>query len=425
MPVPKISIIIPVVRTGNVKALVDCIERTAAIPREDYEILAVEDKDRIGCPKMVRKLTEQACGEKVMFLGDDTMPKFGFLRNADLYMSRFPDKYGIVSLNDGSNPAVASHFYGHKKMLEHLPDGEFFYTGYKHCYCDNELAELSQSMDRYIYGESSIIEHIHPIHDNAEYDEHYQRAYGGGVFEDDQELFLQRKIDRGAYKMGIALPTMNMRDLNSFWFSFLALNKPNDWCLLVPMIPNGDGKLLNICDVRNSIVMQALNFRNNITHLLMMDTDQIYNSHNMIPKMHQLNKQIVGTVVHRRYPPYDPIGLRGTLGEYKSVPEEELYSGEVIKLDAIGTGCMMIQTPLLRRMEKKYKTDEKQYEWFEFGPERVGEDYYFCHKVRQMGIDIYCDTSIKIDHVTEMPVNRGFHEVYKRALKANIIAQEE
>ena len=42
----------------------------------------------------------------------------------------------------------------------------------------------------------------------------------------------------------------------------------------------------------------------------------------------------------------------------------------------------------------------------------VGEDVGFCSKLRCAGFNIYVDTSIEIDHMTIMGVNRDFYKLY-------------
>jgi hypothetical protein len=187
----KVSIIIPVIRPNLLERCVSAIKTNAEY--DNYEIITEEDVDRIGCPKMVKKLVERTTGDAVMFLGDDTIPQPGFLKNAVNQLKSFKDNIGLVALNDGTNRRMlATHWLAHKKILP-IIGGEFFHTGYHHCYCDNELSLRTQLLDLYAYCHDSVIEHDNPILKKTEMDEHYKRAYS--FYEQDRVLFENRKRD--------------------------------------------------------------------------------------------------------------------------------------------------------------------------------------------------------------------------------------
>jgi len=82
--------------------------------------------------------------------------------------------------------------------------------------------------------------------------------------------------------------------------------------------------------IRNNLVVQAINDR--CTHLIMMDTDQVYPV-DTVTKLMSHDKNAVGTSVHRRYPPFDNIMYRGKLGKYHHVPDDECFSGELVEVD--------------------------------------------------------------------------------------------
>lgn len=410
----KTSILIPVVRPENVKPLIRAIHKNAGVPANMYEILTLEDTEREGCPKTLHKLVEKAKGDCLCFLGDDTLPEKNFLSTALMYMHNFPDGKGLVALNDGSGrPETASHFVIHREMCDYLEDGQLFHISYGHCYGDNELSEIMQGLDCYAFANEARIKHNHPIHGTADYDEHYQRAYEDETFRHDQKNFLERKIKRGQMHLGICLPTTNERDYNAFWVSFAKMLKPSYWTLFIPKFGTGEGNFKgDIIDVRNNLVKQALMWRVNCTHLLFMDTDQMY-PQNLIPRLVSHNKPFVGTVVHRRYPPFDPcvrVAREPGKPETYDLPES-VYDGGLIKADVTGFGCFMVQTPLLFEME------HKPGEWFKRDKTRdnghpVGEDYEFCERLREHGGQVWVDTLMEIEHLTTVAINRDYHEIF-------------
>ncbi len=207
-------------------------------------------------------------------------------------------------------------------------------------------------------------------------------------------------------KVGIALPVIEDRSPNVFWLSFTTMQKPEgDWVLITPKWPQG-GFLADIAYARECLLNQA--YELGVTHLIMMDTDQVY-PEDTIPKLLSHGKPVVAGAVHRRYPPFDLIMLRGEIGKYKHVEDDEMYSGELVEVDATGTGCILYDLEALKDIERP---------WFELinynKPNAVGEDINLCSKIRKAGIPIYVDTSIQIDHLTTYRVNRSTYELFKK-----------
>jgi len=187
----KVSVVIPVVRLDKSARCVKAVYENAGLPRKQYEIITQVDEQSIGCPKMVKILTRLTNYETVCFLGDDCIPQKDFLKNALEVMKTFPGKWGLVGLNDGSKHQFAPHWLAHKKLLKHL-NGEFFHTGYRHCYCDVELTERCHYMGRYAFAENAKIIHANPFIDpKVRKDEYYEHAYS--FAETDRELYLKRK----------------------------------------------------------------------------------------------------------------------------------------------------------------------------------------------------------------------------------------
>jgi len=161
--------------------------------------------------------------------------------------------------------------------------------------------------------------------------------------------------------------------------------------------------------LRNNIVSQALGI--GASHLIMMDLDQTYPM-DTIPKLLRHKLPVVGCMVHRRYPPFDPLMLRGEINSYYDVSDWE--EDELVEVDATGTGCLMVDMRVFHEMPTP---------WFKFrpnpDPERsgvVGEDIGFCSDLRNAGYKIAVDTSIRCGHLSTMEITRETHLLYK-ALK--------
>lgn len=190
---PLVTIIIPYVREDGADRCIQAVEQNAGVCDCTYDIMTKHDTDKIGCPKMVKRMTFLAHTPMVCFLGDDTIPQKDFLLNAMLAMRKLPKGWGLVGLNDGSNHDFACHWLAHKNLLPSI-GRTFFHTGYSHCYCDKELTDKCQRLGRYIYAEDAKITHANPFIDpKVKRDEHYDRAYNEATVTADRELYLARK----------------------------------------------------------------------------------------------------------------------------------------------------------------------------------------------------------------------------------------
>lgn len=398
---PNVSIIIPVIREERVKQCIAAIEKNIILGADKYEIITDYDDSRVGCPKMVKRLVDRTKYDLVMFLGDDTEPEEGFMVEALSAMNKLPDSWGLVGLNDGiqDGERLATHWLAHKNLLDHLPEREFFFTGYIHQFCDAELMDTAKDLGRYIWADRAKLKHNHPIVNLEFEDADYRRVYSNENRNKDHKMYIQRKKAKGYSKIGIGFPLTDDKIYTTFFLSWILMDKPN-FTLLMPQAPGP------IETIRNNLVVQAL--RDNCTRLIMMDTDQNYPA-DTIQKLLSHDKDVVSVNVHRRYPPFDSIMLRGELGAYSHVPDEECFSGELIRIDATGCGCVSFNTEVFLDIP---------YPWFQQGRLRdgrtVGEDIDFCNKLSKAGYELWADTSIKVGHISVMEITSDFYLLYKK-----------
>lgn len=199
-------------------------------------------------------------------------------------------------------------------------------------------------------------------------------------------------------KLGIGIPSNLMTLPTSFFDSFTMMDKSMGYVYL----RSGVG---DIAEMRNQIVKQALD--SSCSHVIMLDTDQIYPV-DTITRLLAHKKDIVGGKVHRRYPPFDPLLLRGAINSYESVTS--WAKDELIEVDATGTGCLLIATEVFKKLP---------YPWFRFRKLEsgavVGEDIGFCSDARAVGYKIYVDTGCKIGHLSWMVVTEETHLLFKAA----------
>lgn len=189
----RVSIIIPWIRRDGWVRCLDAIYAGAQVPPHCYEIVTMEDADRIGVPRMVARLVEKAEFDSVMFLADDTVPQPGFLLESLKVLEALPQGYGVVALNDGiHNGNLATHWLSDKRLLPEI-GGYFFNPAYSHGYCDSELTLRAKQLGRYAYAQKAVIEHLHPHRGVAPWDKDYLSVYSHERLQKDYHTFLIRK----------------------------------------------------------------------------------------------------------------------------------------------------------------------------------------------------------------------------------------
>lgn len=212
-------------------------------------------------------------------------------------------------------------------------------------------------------------------------------------------------------RLGIALPLTKKQSDSDFWTAFTLMRKPDEYVLLKPGLEVGE-YADNIAIVRNALVEQAINA--DCTHILMTDTDQVPEE-NALVKLARHNLPIVHAKVHRRYPPFDPIFFRGELYKYNLISDEEWSKGGLMEVDATGAGMVLYDINVFFDVE---------YPWFEVitGGKRkedgtyqkaVGEDIYFCYKLKQAGYKIYVDCDIKVGHMSTVLIDEQYYYLFK------------
>ena len=204
------------------------------------------------------------------------------------------------------------------------------------------------------------------------------------------------------FKLALAFPLSFPMVPSDFFFGCMMMERPE---FLILRAENGP-----IDTLRNDLVIKAM--QNGVTHIIFIDTDMVYHP-KTITRLLSHKVPIVGALCYRRYPPFDPLLLRGdhTTG-YESIDKWE--EGALVEVDATGTGCLIFDMQIFRKMPAP---------WFKFreNPNNsiggiIGEDIGFCWDLKRAGHRIYVDTTIPSMHLTTMAVNHQTYLLY-RAMK--------
>lgn len=206
---------------------------------------------------------------------------------------------------------------------------------------------------------------------------------------------MKKKISN--VRLAIGIPLTFPFVYSGFFDSFIAMEKPDQF--LYFRESNGP-----IEKLRNNLVRNAKH--NNCTHIIMMDVDQLYHPLT-IPRLLSHKQPVVGALVHRRYPPFDPLMLKGRVNEYETI--DKFNDGDLVEVDATGTGCLLIDLRVFDAIPEP---------WFEFvdnpsGIGIVGEDIWFCTKLKQAGYKIFVDTSVPAGHLSTLSVTGETYQLYK------------
>lgn len=73
----------------------------------------------------------------------------------------------------------------------------------------------------------------------------------------------------------------------------------------------------------------------------------------------------------------------------------------LVKVDGVGAGCLLLHRSLLETMRTVYPPAKPWFDMGVFDGIPCGEDFTFCHRVKQMGFDIYAHPSALVNHFKE------------------------
>lgn len=166
------------------------------------------------------------------------------------------------------------------------------------------------------------------------------------------------------------------------------------------IIPNGDvmgfaGMPYDMA--RNVACQQAISF--GCSHVFMLDSDVIAPPDAIVKLLSRAHPFISG-VYHRRSPPAGiPVMMKG--GTWVT----EYPANSVIEVDVVGSGCLLIDTNLLRACPPQRPGSQ----WFDWRVHLNGllpqgkcmsEDFTLCNHIREkMGIPVLVDTSVQCQHI--------------------------
>ena len=158
-----------------------------------------------------------------------------------------------------------------------------------------------------------------------------------------------------------------------------------------------------IAENRNYSVVQAQ--KNKSDYLLFVDDDMTFPK-DTLERLLAHDKEVVGVNSYSRCLPLSStVGLMDEKGEYKHPDKYPIFERkipeELFKCYFVGAGVLLIDTKVFEKIKKPY-FEFTTYKSGEFkGMVKDGEDGTFCKKVKEAGMDVWCDPTIPISHLGE------------------------
>lgn len=170
-----------------------------------------------------------------------------------------------------------------------------------------------------------------------------------------------------------------------------------------------------IAEARNEIVEFALS--QNANYIYWLDDDVIAPPDSFL-KLANHGKDIINGVYWSKSNPPMPLLFRNHL----EGPYYDWHVGDLIEIDAAGMGLTLVKTDVYRKMQKElpgpwYSTEYGSFPGVKATPFNNTEDLYFYWKARQMGYQVWADTSVQALHYDKS--NQVFYSMPPNAPQAH------
>jgi len=150
---------------------------------------------------------------------------------------------------------------------------------------------------------------------------------------------------------------------------------------------------------RNTGCMRAIN--EGYDYVFFLD-DDVFPPPDAILKLMARNLPIVSGVYYRRHAPVVPVMLKDNPDGQSNRWITEFRIGELLDVDLVGAGCLLIKCDLLRSLPPI----NAAHHWFEWRVhrsdlppfERSSEDFSFCRHAIANGHKVYVDTTVICEH---------------------------
>lgn len=157
----------------------------------------------------------------------------------------------------------------------------------------------------------------------------------------------------------------------------------------------------NISDGRNECVEKFLSSKSEyllfIDSDIVFDVDKIYKMYNLMQSNNILVASALYGFANNTLSAFEAAPNGAEYG-YRQMSYEELEGKEIVKVDAVGAGALMVHRDVYEDSYERISTSRK---WFyeSMGKTGIqGEDFSFCRRIKDHGFDIYIFPNIRVPH---------------------------
>lgn len=180
----------------------------------------------------------------------------------------------------------------------------------------------------------------------------------------------------------------------------MGMHMPTDWSFLSP-----ERTRMPALQCRFASLAASLNFIASIfmetgqEWLFLLNDDHVYPPDILI-RLLSHNKDFVTGLYLKKQLPFDPILYDKLNEDGNPVPKLlKPYEAGLIPIVACGDGVLLIRRTVLEKIP---------YPWWEMSspeaPDLIRQDLIFCKKVREAGIEMFCDLDAGVGHIAIMPI---------------------
>lgn len=191
-------------------------------------------------------------------------------------------------------------------------------------------------------------------------------------------------------KVLIAIPCNNYVELECIDSIFKTINRIKEWCEFDVKFYSGYS-----CEqARNKAIKDLIN--SDYDYIWFIDSDIKFES-DTFEKLLLSNCDIcTGIYFLKQFGEKEAVIMRIENGKTLFYKENEIPENEIFQIDACGFGCILIK----REVCEHIYNHENGYPFvYQFEPEIISEDLWFCNCAVELGYKIMCNSDVKCGHI--------------------------
>lgn len=212
----------------------------------------------------------------------------------------------------------------------------------------------------------------------------------------------RKELERRGIKIVVGIPMERTFNNSAFFHFWQVANR--GW----PIIPFVYGRTdLN----RNKMGWWMVSDGKEYTHVVMLDADHLH-PEDIVERLarwvlQDRSRLVVGGLNFRRTQPFDPCIFQLDDKDINRPPME--WEKGLIEVSAIGHGCMIVSRQIFEQLSPPWWV--YAYNWAHQN-QYPSEDMWFCQRLREEGIQMWCDTTTTSAHLTDFAIHEGTFRSY-------------